>query len=713
MRTLKSRWRHVVTITSLVVYVLTFAIPVAMPTVAKAETAGVYEVWGQVLIDNRPAHLGFTVRLKNKATGQEYWPKVENGEGWYRKPGVEAGTYLVTHYSTCPGNNNFDFTVGEGSWTVPTISLRCNNPTPTPVPLPTYEVWGHVVIDNHAAQNGFAVRLKNKTTGQEYWPQVENGDGWYRKQGVFAGTYLVTHYSTCPGNNNFEYTVGEGAQTVPEIRLSCGTPTPAPVPYYEVWGHVLIDGRDGHDGFTVRLKNKATGQEYWPKVANGAGWYTSPRVDAGTYLITHYSTCPGNNNFEYTVGEGAQTVPEIRLSCAPQGSFSLSGRVYVDGQPAWSGFGVKAVKDGRVIWALADSNGYYSFQNLEAGSYSVGHVHPCATEGGNPITVNMDGNKTVDFRLKCVSEPSPPPDPDNRTCREILDELGISMSVLSSNAALEQYAEAVYLPLIALDSDMTSDPPVNQDIVVMNVETFVRLATQLDDIQHYITATVGISGTHFTFFHEKARGAGFSEDLIDLTNQMVMFQNDLLSEERASSSAVDMAGTLYDNYPLLTLYMDAATSYSNSPQAASAMDEVRGLGTETCVCGGSMMFPRPERGAERKILGYENSESEAYTTLYLHGFRETWDFVPDELVRGAGYTRRQTWHPEYCGVDTYRDEGNYYPSKEFPGKWVIWIQDYEGMSPRGEPNPEIFLHGIGNWPTVFWGAYVIQWHRKY
>ncbi len=74
---------------------------------------------------------------------------------------------------------------------------------------------------------------------------------------------------------------------------------------------------------------------------------------------------------------------------------------------------MREVKDGKVSWALTDANGFYSFQGLEPGSYSVGHVHPCATDGGNPITVNMDGNKSVDFRIKCVSEPSPTPTPPN------------------------------------------------------------------------------------------------------------------------------------------------------------------------------------------------------------------------------------------------------------------------------------------------------------
>ncbi len=315
MRSFLRKWRHIVTITSLVFYVLTFTIPVSLPKIAKAESEAMYEVWGRVMIDDRPAQNGFAVRLKNKVTGQEYWPKVENGDGWYRKPGVEAGTYLVTHYNTCAGNNNFDFTVGEGSWTVPQINLRCG--TPTPAPIPMYEVWGRVMIDDRPAQNGFAVRLKNKVTGQEYWPKVENGDGWYRK----------------------------------------------------------------------------------------------PGVEAGTYLVTHYNTCAGNNNFDFTVGEGAQTVPEIRLTCATGGNYSLSGKVYVDGNPAWEKFGVKAVKNGITTWALTDANGYYSFQNLEAGTYSVGHVHPCTTDGGNPINVNMDGNKNIDFRITCVSEPSPSPVP--------------------------------------------------------------------------------------------------------------------------------------------------------------------------------------------------------------------------------------------------------------------------------------------------------------
>ncbi len=567
-------------------------------------------------------------------------------------------------------------------------------------------VWGRVVIDGLGAYDTFTVRLKNKETGQEYWPAVSGGDGWYSKEQVEEGWYTITHWHDCPGNNNFDAWIGVGAEQAPQINLTCTQPKPK----VTVWGRVVIDGKGAYDTFTVRLKNKETGQEYWPKVSGGDGWYSKEGVEEGTYTVTHWHDCPGNNNVEAWIGVGAETAPEINLVCeSPKPKHTLSGKVTIDGVPAYKGFGV--LLDGYGWYIINNDEGRYTFNNIPEGMHTVRHnFNICPTNEGNPQVLNVDGRAGPNFSIVCPkvepvpTTPEPQPEP---TCSEILKGLGISTAQVSS----VQQTIGLFLPVVIGNSAVAPTEPTPVVGYKMDESTFIRLGTKLDDIEKYITVTTVVSDTVLVFDFESARSVGFEPMLIDLANQQVQSINAMMEGVENFSG---------EDYPLLQEYNDAATRYANSPRAANAMNEVRGLSVEQCVCG-SEFSPRPaQESANRRIAFVESEDlakdfvSQNYPTYYIPFL----DWMGDGTLPKSKweYVTPHSWKADICGQDTYQDNIHITgPMAESEGSnvvgWEVTIQDYTGFVPRGEPNVDIKLHlGPANWPYLRWPEYVFWWH---
>ncbi|CAN5231396.1 hypothetical protein BH09PAT2_BH09PAT2_07030 [soil metagenome] len=355
-----------------------------------------YPLHGYVYINGKPAWKGFGVKAV-LADGSEKWALADDN-GWYDfkdSNQLIAGSYSISHNHSCPSNAPVQISIPANNNVGPTININC----------PSYTLDGYVHIDGKPAWVGFGVKAV-LADGTQKWALVENNQGYYQfkdSNSLIAGSYSIGHNHNCPSNMPVQWTVPAPSNHGPNVEITC--------PLYSLNGYVHVDGKPAWIGFGVKAV-LADGTTKWALVENDQGWYqfkTDNRLIAGTYTIHHDYNCPSTTPVTIDIPASNDRGPDINITCP---GHSLNGNVYVDGQPAWKNFGVKAVKDGNTFWALTDANGNYSFQNLPAGTYYVGHNHPCNTDGGNPVTMNLDGNKTYDFRIICNTQPTPTPSPN-------------------------------------------------------------------------------------------------------------------------------------------------------------------------------------------------------------------------------------------------------------------------------------------------------------
>lgn len=657
-----------------------------------------YPLNGKVYVNGEPAWKGFGVKATINGWMSK-WIQTQGDDGYYEFSGSNAlleADYLIHHNHPCESNTPAGIHVPATNNQGPNIYITC--------PDAKHPLYGYVSVNGRPAWKGFGVSAVRKNGSTKWVLTDENGRYEFSGDDILTeGEYTIRHNHDCPSNNDVPVWIPSDGNRGPDFDIRC--------PAYNLYGYVTIDNEPAWKGFGVKASLK-DGTTVWA-LTDENGRYEF-QGDLGLieadYTIHHNHPCPSDSPVNIHVPAAGNRGPDIRLTCeANLPKYDVSGVVTIDGKPAHQGFGVNI--DG-IGWVLIDNNeGRYRFIDVPEGTYSVSHAYNiCPTTEGNPQFFRVDGRQGPNFTIVCPhADPVPPiiivPPDDEPTCTEILDGLGINRTTIAATSLVQEQAEIQYLPLIiGTDKQNVSAPSY-----VMDEETFVRLATQLDNIEQFITVRTEISSTVLVFDHEKARGAGFGEDLIDLTNQIVQFQNDILIVMGGSTTSGTSAEDALSEYPLLDEYMDAATRHANSPRAAQLSDEVRGLSIEKCVCG-TVGFPRPASAVDRQYHIFDKEE-DAYRFLLEQNFHDTPDI---EFLANAGWTRRQTWQSEYCGFDTYRDEAVPYASPTYHGKWTVAVQDYSGITPRGEPNPEVWIHGgTQNWPYMSWIQYVIWWHDTY
>jgi hypothetical protein len=192
-------------------------------------------------------------------------------------------------------------------------------------------------------------------------------------------------------------------------------------------------------------------------------------------------------------------------------------------------------------------------------------------------------------------------------------------------------------------------------------------------------------GEPVVFDSRAARKEGFSEQSIVIAEQMAALSNDLLKPISAQQQSIALQSNVDARYPALAAYFavakEAARNSSLQPQIINE-----------AVCGW-YANPRPSEAAPWRTWDSDNPDQ----TLRSWGYHST-----PEYAFGGGYTRAQTWSWWACGFNTFRDHAY------VTGARTIREQNYEGWSPRGEPNPEVYASGP--WPYPDWPAYVLWWH---
>lgn len=216
----------------------------------------------------------------------------------------------------------------------------------------------------------------------------------------------------------------------------------------------------------------------------------------------------------------------------------------------------------------------------------------------------------------------------------------------------------------------------------------------------------GGNGELVTFDTKSARLMGYSEMSIKLAEELAESTNALITaaamatSKKGASLRIQDLGVDLKSYPLLSPYLEKASARILEQSSKSTDKQTPG---ESAVllsvlseyyCGA---FWRPLPSSQAPWHTYRNISNPA-STLRSWGYHET----PN--LTGGGWTRPQTHMSWICGWQTFRDHA-YFPS----GSREIREQNYQGYTPRGEPNPEFWRSGP--WPYAYWPTYVLWWHQ--
>ncbi len=196
----------------------------------------------------------------------------------------------------------------------------------------------------------------------------------------------------------------------------------------------------------------------------------------------------------------------------------------------------------------------------------------------------------------------------------------------------------------------------------------------------------------------RARQLGFSYTSIAVGQQLAAASNEIIANAaRAQWRRTPAAGAVPKldlvRYPALRQFFEALDRPGSSASPSlNSTARPKLLGRTVC---GSYGNPKPSSAAGRVTFDYVDDPP---ATLRSWGYHET------PASAGGGWTRPHHYHRIICGWNAFRDHATFEGTS-------ITEQNYDGWSPRGEPNPEVWT--VHPWAYADWPAYVAWWHDKY
>ena len=202
-----------------------------------------------------------------------------------------------------------------------------------------------------------------------------------------------------------------------------------------------------------------------------------------------------------------------------------------------------------------------------------------------------------------------------------------------------------------------------------------------------------------------AKKRNYSKESIVLGEQLAALTNELTASMSAEQPGIRDGQVDISKYPAVAAYFQDATAAIQATEGVpQGQQEANGLSaspegiraqptfvTGQLVCG---WYTNPKPNANKAWRWWSNSNPDE--------LMRSWGYHATSGLVGGGWTRPQTWNSWACGWGTYRDHAYNY------GNAYVVEQNYDGWSPRGEPNPEVYLSGP--WPYSDWPAYVYWWH---
>jgi len=292
-----------------------------------------------------------------------------NATGYFTFANVPAGTYTIT-----PTSNTFGFAPATRSITISNANISNANFTGYNAAL-----TGRVAFNNGTGIGNAQVKLNS---GRNV---LTNGAGYYTFAGVVPGAYTVTPVLA---GYNFEpayRSVVIASTNVANINFIGG---------YSITGRLA--GTNGVGLANLRVYR--TGSSV-AAISNGAGYYAFNGVTNGAYTITPDAT----QGYGYTPQTRSFTVSGA--SVANQNftgatGYAIVGRVMTSNGAAIPNVSVK--RTGQTAGVLTNSSGYYTFNGVPNGTYTItptlsGRTFTPATKsvtvnGGNPAAQNFVGS---------------------------------------------------------------------------------------------------------------------------------------------------------------------------------------------------------------------------------------------------------------------------------------------------------------------------------
>jgi protocatechuate 3,4-dioxygenase beta subunit len=341
---------------------------------------------------------GWTIRLKQN--GNIIATRITDTGGYYSFTGIPAGTYVVEEVMQS------GWEVAPGYYTSYSITIYSNQNTRQNF----FNQRREGSLDGfkydfrtNEKLSGWTIRLKQN--GNVIATRVTDSNGYYKFNGVSAGTYVVEEvmqsgWEVAPGYfTSYTVTVNANQNT----RQN----------FFNQRREGSLDGyktdyrtNQKLSGWTIRLKQN--GNVIATRVTDSNGYYKFNGVSAGTYVVEEvmqsgWEVAPGYFT-SYTVTVNAnQNTRQNFFNQRREGS--LDGFKYdFRTNEKLSGWTIRLKQNGNVIATrVTDSNGYYKFNGVSAGTYVVEEVMQSGWEiapgyfTSYTVTVNANQNKRQDF----------------------------------------------------------------------------------------------------------------------------------------------------------------------------------------------------------------------------------------------------------------------------------------------------------------------------
>lgn len=238
---------------------------------------------------------------------------------------------------------------------------------------------------------------------------------------------------------------------------------------------------------------------------------------------------------------------------------------------------------------------------------------------------------------------------------------------------------------------------------------FTDISSELAQMQNLFTGNYS-DGVIFDI--NLAKSQGYSKKAIKISLEMSILTNKLISIEKnkqldlleKKNSTKDMllqnrktSNVNLLNYPELTWFMGNLKKQHSKKSKTAISEQITTLGlfdaTEIC---GSFWNPKPTQAADWEITPI-TSLNHAKSILYVSGYIDA--------ENGPGWSRPRSYQSWICNEGSFRDHATVNNANT-----KLYIQDYAGFTPRGEPNPDISTY---LWPYAAWPSYVFWWHANY
>jgi len=270
-------------------------------------------------------------------TGPGATSVLTNASGMYTFTGLLAGTYTIR-----PTKTAYGFNPSSRNATVSNANLTGYNFTGY-----TTTVNGRVAFSTGVGIANVQVRLNNG------YSVTTNGAGYYTFAGVAPGGYTITPvlagYSFDPAYRS----VSVGTTNLSGLNFIGG---------YSLNGRLANTAGIGIVGQNVNVTGRSA-----PVVSNGAGYYVFYGIAPGTYTITP-------SPIGYAFIPESRTVTVTDASLANQNFIGDSGYTIVGRVANSAGVGlvgVSVTRTGTAQAALTNGAGYYTFNGVPNGTYTI------------------------------------------------------------------------------------------------------------------------------------------------------------------------------------------------------------------------------------------------------------------------------------------------------------------------------------------------------